>query len=96
MRRNLRLLHAAHAEDVELEELNCGAGGGDHSDTGLRIAAIFIILAGSLAGALFPVLAKKTKWLGDRIPQPVFDAAKYFGSGVIVRSILGSPAPVVS
>ncbi|KAI0730933.1 ZIP zinc/iron transport family [Earliella scabrosa] len=95
MSSHFRLLHAGHDHGHshgDDGELNCGAGGDDHdhghTDTGLRIAAIFIILVGSLAGALFPVLAKKTKWVGERIPQPVFDAAKYFGSGVIISTAL--------
>ena len=82
MRHHARLL-ARDDDDV-----NCGTGGGDRSDTGLRIASIFIILVGSLAGALFPVLTRRTKWLSKRVPQPVFETAKYFGSGVIVRGEL--------
>ncbi|KAI8985726.1 ZIP zinc/iron transport family [Trametes punicea] len=69
-------------------DLNCGSGGGDRRFTGLRIASIFIILATSLIGALFPVLAKRTRWLSARIPPRVFDTAKYFGSGVIIATSL--------
>ena len=54
---------------------------------GLRIASVFIILVGSMFGALFPVLAKRTRWLAPRIPKGVFDFAKYFGSGVIVSPL---------
>ncbi|TFK74958.1 ZIP zinc/iron transport family [Pluteus cervinus] len=50
----------------------------------LRIASIFIILIGSLAGASFPVLAKRSSWL--HVPKSVFDFAKYFGSGVIIAT----------
>ena len=85
MRHHARLL----ARDDD-SDLNCGSGGGDRSDTGLRIASIFIVLAGSLFAALFPVLARRTKWLSKRIPAPVFDTAKYFGSGVIVSGSLPS------
>ena len=67
------------------DDVNCGSGGGDQSLTGLRIASVFIVLIGSLSGALFPVLARRTKWLAPLIPEKVFDTAKYFGSGVIVR-----------
>lgn len=91
MRRTLRLLHAAHGnllDEVDDEELNCGSGGGDNTDTGLRVASLFVILITSLLGALFPVLARRTKWLSRRIPTYVFDTAKYFGSGVIVRIVL--------
>lgn len=90
MRRTLRLLHAAHGnllDEVDDEELNCGSGGGDNTDTGLRVASLFVILITSLLGALFPVLARRTKWLSRRIPTYVFDTAKYFGSGVIVRIV---------
>ena len=67
------------------EELNCGEGGGSDEFFGLRVASIFIILIGSMFGALFPVLARRTKWLSSRVPHGLFDFAKYFGSGVIVR-----------
>lgn len=67
---------------------NCGSGGGDDSNLSLRVASIFVILVGSSIGALFPVLTRRTKWLGSRVPKRAFDTAKYFGSGVIVRSIL--------
>ena len=63
---------------------NCGSGGGDDSELSLRIASIFVILVGSSFGALFPVLSRRTKWLGSRVPKSAFDTAKYFGSGVIV------------
>ena len=85
------------------DAVDCGSGGGDDSSFGLRIASVFIILVGSMAGALFPVLAKRSKWL--HVPKLVFEFvlvfiimvfyihlvftysfAKYFGSGVIVRS----------
>lgn len=66
-------------------DVNCGSGGGDTGSTGLRIASVFIIMTGSMFGALFPVLAKRTKWLAPCVPKRVFDFAKYFGSGVIVR-----------
>ncbi|RPD58926.1 ZIP zinc/iron transport family [Lentinus tigrinus ALCF2SS1-7] len=70
------------------DDVNCGSGGGARTDTKLRIASIFIILVGSLAGALFPVLTRRTKWLSKRVPQPVFETAKYFGSGVIIATSL--------
>lgn len=69
------------------DELNCGEGGGSDEFFGLRVASIFIILIGSMFGALFPVLARRSRWLSSRIPHGVFDFAKYFGSGVIVRRL---------
>jgi len=82
------------------EALNCGSGGGSDEHLHLRIAAVFIVLVGSMSGALFPVLARRTSWL--RVPEAVFNFAKYFGSGVIIAtafihlldpaiSALGSP-----
>ncbi|KAI0342402.1 ZIP-like iron-zinc transporter [Trametopsis cervina] len=68
------------------DDVNCGSGGGDTGSTGLRIGAVFIVMVGSLFGALFPVLAKRTRWLAPRIPKGVFDFAKYFGSGVIIAT----------
>jgi zinc transporter 1/2/3 len=66
------------------DAVNCGSGGGDGSSLGLRVASVFIILVGSMFGALFPVLAKRSTWL--HVPKPVFDFAKYFGSGVIIAT----------
>ncbi|KAI0316008.1 ZIP-like iron-zinc transporter [Amylostereum chailletii] len=66
------------------DDLNCGSGGGSTSLQGLRIASIFVIWVGSTSGALFPVLAKRTKWLN--VPIALFDFAKYFGSGVIIAT----------
>jgi zinc transporter 1/2/3 len=43
------------------DEVNCGSGGGSNTHFHLRIASIFIILAGSGGGALFPVLVKRSK-----------------------------------
>ncbi|KZT25203.1 ZIP-like iron-zinc transporter [Neolentinus lepideus HHB14362 ss-1] len=62
----------------------CGSGGGANTYFGLRIASVFIIMACSTFGALFPVLARRTKWLN--IPKPAFEFAKYFGSGVIIAT----------
>lgn len=66
--------------------LNCGSGGGATSNTKLRIASVFIILIGSIAGALFPVLAHRSPRLRPHIPQSVFEFAKFFGSGVIIAT----------
>lgn len=63
----------------------CGAvDAEDQQLMGLRIASIFIIGAGSTLGALFPVLARRSKFL--KVPQALFDFAKYFGSGVIIAT----------
>jgi len=51
---------------------------------GARISAIFVILIGSLFGAVFPVFAQKNQ--GLKVPQWAFFIAKYFGSGVIIAT----------
>ncbi|KAF8444967.1 ZIP-like iron-zinc transporter [Boletus edulis BED1] len=65
-------------------DVNCGEGGGAYTYTNLRIASIFVIFATSAIGSFFPVLARKSKWL--KVPNAVFEFAKYFGSGVIVAT----------
>ncbi|PIL25299.1 transporter [Ganoderma sinense ZZ0214-1] len=66
----------------------CTFTGNTNDKTGLRIASIFIIMATSMCGAAFPVLARRNRWISARIPQSVFDTAKYFGSGVIIATAL--------
>ncbi|GAA5836595.1 hypothetical protein JCM9279_000438 [Rhodotorula babjevae] len=53
---------------------------------GLRIGSIFAILFTSLAGTLFPILAKRVKSLERTVPGAVFDFSKFFGSGVILAT----------
>jgi zinc transporter 1/2/3 len=67
-----------------MSDLNCGSGGGATTYPQLRIASVFVILIGSMTGALFPVLARRSSWL--HVPKAVFDFAKYFGSGVIIAT----------
>lgn len=57
--------------ELQLEE--CLAGGGADTFLNLRIAAVFIILATSTTGALFPVLARRSSWL--HVPKPIFECA---------------------
>jgi solute carrier family 39 (zinc transporter), member 1/2/3 len=52
------------------DDLNCGSGGGVDTFFGLRVASVFIILIGSMGGALFPVLARRTKYL--KVPQSIY------------------------
>ncbi|KAF3923400.1 hypothetical protein ABW21_db0205903 [Orbilia brochopaga] len=51
---------------------------------GLRIAAIFVILVGSMFGAVFPIIANQ--YPGIRGQKRIFFFVKYFGSGVIVAT----------
>ncbi|GAA5949382.1 hypothetical protein JCM3765_003391 [Sporobolomyces pararoseus] len=53
---------------------------------GLRIGAIFIILATSLFATLFPVITKRVSVLRRAVPGAVFEFAKFFGSGVILAT----------
>ncbi|GAA5896646.1 hypothetical protein JCM8208_004254 [Rhodotorula glutinis] len=53
---------------------------------GLRIGSIFAILLTSLAGTLFPILAKRVKAFERTVPGSVFDFSKFFGSGVILAT----------
>ncbi|KAK3380431.1 Zinc/iron permease [Lasiosphaeria ovina] len=50
----------------------------------LRIASVFIILAGSALGALLPIWLARTSRM--RVPKLCFFVAKYFGSGVILAT----------
>ncbi|KAJ7625642.1 ZIP-like iron-zinc transporter [Roridomyces roridus] len=63
---------------------SCGATNNGDTFLGLRIASVFIVWFCATAGTLFPVLARRSKWL--RVPKSVFDFAKYFGSGVIIAT----------
>ncbi|EED15168.1 plasma membrane low affinity zinc ion transporter, putative [Talaromyces stipitatus ATCC 10500] len=62
----------------------CDTSNGYDGRMGLRISSIFVILVGSLFGAVFPVLAKRLG--GNGIPSWTFFIAKYFGSGVIIAT----------
>lgn len=62
----------------------CDSSNGYDGRIGLRISSIFVILIGSLFGAVFPVLAKRLG--GNGIPSWAFFIAKYFGSGVIIAT----------
>ena len=50
----------------------------------LRIGAIFIILVSSLFTTMFPIVTRRIPKC--HVPGPVFDFAKYFGSGVIIAT----------
>lgn len=62
--------------------IDCDAGNEYDGRMGLRISSIFVILVGSLMGAVLPVyLARGTKM---KVNGSAFFVAKYFGSGVII------------
>ncbi|KAI1644575.1 ZIP zinc/iron transport family [Daldinia loculata] len=63
-------------------EVDCGTGNEYDGRMGVRISSIFVILVGSLLGAVLPVfLARGAK---VRVNGAAFFIAKYFGSGVII------------
>lgn len=51
---------------------------------GARISSIFVILFVSTFCTMFPVAAKRIRWL--RIPLYVYLFARYFGTGVIIAT----------
>ncbi|GAA5826759.1 hypothetical protein JCM11251_002884 [Rhodosporidiobolus azoricus] len=53
---------------------------------GLRVAALFVIFATSLIGALFPIMAKRVPYLRRRVPGAAFEFAKFFGSGIVLAT----------
>ncbi|KAG8854569.1 high-affinity Zn(2+) transporter zrt1 [Tulasnella sp. 330] len=67
-----------------MSDLQCGSLNNQSDFLGLRIGSIFVILASSCFGALFPVIAKRATMLP--LPKAVYDFAKYFGSGVIIAT----------
>ncbi|TIA88469.1 hypothetical protein E3P81_03473 [Wallemia ichthyophaga] len=64
--------------------VNCGSKYHDNSLQGLRIGAIFIVMATSALGTLLPIVTGRVKGLG--LPKIFYDTIKYFGSGVIVAT----------
>ncbi|MCJ1379917.1 hypothetical protein MMC17_003020 [Xylographa soralifera] len=62
----------------------CPSDNDYNGQMGARVSAIFVILIGSLFGAVFPVFAQKNQ--GLKVPQWAFFIAKYFGSGVIIAT----------
>lgn len=70
---HLKFIYLSHTLTAmsTTDDINCGSGGGSDTSFGVRIASVFIILATSMSGALFPVLARRSTWL--RVPKPVFE-----------------------
>ncbi|KAL8751933.1 MAG: hypothetical protein Q9199_006097 [Rusavskia elegans] len=72
------------ARQIAPSQVACDDGNEFDGRTGLRVSAIFVILVGSMFGALFPVYAARHKGVG--VPGWAFIVAKYFGSGVIITT----------
>ncbi|KAI9924710.1 hypothetical protein ASPWEDRAFT_51552 [Aspergillus wentii DTO 134E9] len=62
----------------------CDTGNKFDGRMGLRISSIFVIMVGSMFGAVFPVFANSFR--GKGVPGWAFFIAKYFGSGVIIAT----------
>lgn len=66
--------------------VDCDSGNEFDGRIGLRVSSIFVILVGSLIGAMLPVvLARSSKM---HVPPVAFFIAKYFGTGVIIATAL--------
>jgi zinc transporter 1/2/3 len=63
----------------------CETGNEFDGRMGLRISSIFVIMVGSMFGALFPVFTRRFS-RGGGFPKWCFFIAKYFGSGVIIAT----------
>ncbi|KAL8906720.1 MAG: hypothetical protein Q9207_001846 [Kuettlingeria erythrocarpa] len=75
---------AATSAATAATELACEGGNEFDGRLGVRISAIFVILVGSLFGAVFPVYAARHRRTG--VPPWAFFIVKYFGSGVIIAT----------
>lgn len=86
MAMDMEVFHALLRRDEENEgpAPACDVGNEYDGRMGLRISSIFVILVGSMFGAVFPVLARR--FGGSGIPSWAFFIAKYFGSGVIIAT----------
>ncbi|KAH7041366.1 Zinc/iron permease [Microdochium trichocladiopsis] len=73
----------AAAPEVPTVTIECDTGNDFDGRIGLRISAIFVILVGSLLGAMLPVILARHSKL--RVGFAFF-VAKYFGSGVIIAT----------
>ncbi|KAF7559797.1 hypothetical protein G7046_g4345 [Stylonectria norvegica] len=63
---------------------SCNGDAVDLSDKGLRIGAIFIIMAASLIGALSPVFLARQNAVA--VPKLTFFICKFIGTGVIIAT----------
>ncbi|KAK8076653.1 hypothetical protein PG994_003925 [Apiospora phragmitis] len=64
----------------------CDSGNEFDGRIGLRVSSIFVILVGSLIGAMLPVVLARSEKM--RVPKLAFFVAKYFGTGVIIATAL--------
>ncbi|KAI5919267.1 Zinc/iron permease [Camillea tinctor] len=70
------------AEAGNIVTVDCDTGNEYDGRMGLRISAIFVILVGSVLGAITPILLARGSKM--KVNGAAFFIAKYFGSGVII------------
>ncbi|KAF2440375.1 putative Low-affinity zinc transporter of the plasma membrane [Karstenula rhodostoma CBS 690.94] len=80
----MELAHLVLRQAEEPSPVRCSSSNDYDGRIGIRISSIFVILVGSMFGAVFPVFARRNRQLG--IPESLFFIAKYFGSGVIIAT----------
>lgn len=81
---HLLIRQAEEGAEDEPTPGNCSTSNEYDGRMGVRISSIFVILVGSVFGAVFPVFARRHKSMG--IPDWAFFVTKYFGSGVIIAT----------
>ncbi|KAF9884301.1 hypothetical protein FE257_001879 [Aspergillus nanangensis] len=79
----MQLLHSLVAREGEPAP-TCDTGNEYDGRMGLRISSIFVIMVGSMFGAVFPVMTRR--YQNTKIAGWAFFIAKYFGSGVIIAT----------
>ncbi|KAM0287221.1 hypothetical protein ACHAQH_000535 [Verticillium albo-atrum] len=62
----------------------CDGSPAETSNMGLRIGSVFILLAASLLGALFPILVHRSSHI--KAPPVLFFVLKFIGTGVIIAT----------
>ncbi|EDP54043.1 hypothetical protein KXX16_007564 [Aspergillus fumigatus] len=78
-------LHTLLVRDPETGATpSCDTGNEYDGRMGLRISSIFVIMVGSMLGAVFPVFARS--FSTSKFLRRAFFVAKYFGSGVIIAT----------
>ncbi|GIJ99178.1 hypothetical protein Aspvir_001304 [Aspergillus viridinutans] len=78
-------LHTLLVRDPETGATpSCNTGNEYDGRMGLRISSIFVIMVGSMLGAVFPVFARN--FGTSKFLRRAFFVAKYFGSGVIIAT----------
>ncbi|KAA8647377.1 hypothetical protein EYZ11_001623 [Aspergillus tanneri] len=81
----MQLLHTLLVRDEKDGPVpSCETGNEYDGRMGLRISSIFVIMVGSMFGAVFPVLVGNYR--KSKFSSWAFFVAKYFGSGVIIAT----------